>query len=69
MHTAATCPAAPGTTRATLRIAATSWVMVSWVATVILSCVVDHGCDLVFRVVDGVADAAWEPARARVGGA
>ena len=33
MHTAAICSAAPGTTRATRRIAATSWVMVSWVAT------------------------------------
>ncbi len=33
MHTAAICPAAPGTSRATLRIAETSWVTVSWVAT------------------------------------
>ena len=33
MHTAAICSAAPGTSRATLRIAATSWVTVSWVAT------------------------------------
>ncbi len=33
MHTAAICPAAPGTSRATRRIADTSWVTVSWVAT------------------------------------
>ena len=33
MHSSATCPAAPGTTRATRRTAPISWVMVSWVAT------------------------------------
>ena len=33
MHTCAITAAAPGTTRATFRIAATSWVTVSWVAT------------------------------------
>ena len=33
MHTAAICSAAPGTSRATRRIAETSWVTVSWVAT------------------------------------
>ena len=33
MHTAATCSAAPGTSRATLRIAAASWVTGSWAAT------------------------------------
>ncbi len=33
MHSSAICPAAPGTTRATRRTAAISWVMVSWVAT------------------------------------
>ncbi len=33
MHTTVICPAAPGTTRPTRRIAAMSWVMVSWVAT------------------------------------
>jgi hypothetical protein len=33
VHTAAICSAAPGTTRPTRRIAAISWVMVSWVAT------------------------------------
>jgi hypothetical protein len=58
VHTAAICSAAPGTSRATRRIAETSWVTVSWVATVILSFTVDHGCDLGDCVVDGVADAA-----------
>jgi hypothetical protein len=58
VHTAATRPAAPGTTRATRRIAVISWVMVSWVAVVILSFAVDHGCELRGRVEDGVADAA-----------
>ena len=38
-------------------------------ATVILSRAVVHGCDLVFCVVDSVADAAWEPVPAPVGGA
>jgi hypothetical protein len=66
VHTCAICSAAPGTSRATRRIAETSWVTVSWVATVILSRVVGHGCDLVFCVADGVADAAWEPAGAPV---
>ena len=33
MHTCAITAAAPGTTRATFRTAATSWVTVSWVAT------------------------------------
>jgi len=33
VHTAAICPAAPGTSRATRRIALISWVTVSWVAT------------------------------------
>ena len=33
MHTAAIFSAAPGTSRATRRIAETSWVTVSWVAT------------------------------------
>jgi hypothetical protein len=33
VHTAAITPAAPGTTRAAFRTAATSWVTVSWVAT------------------------------------
>ena len=33
MHTAAICPAAPGTWRRTRRTAAISWVTVSWVAT------------------------------------
>ena len=33
MHTAAICSAAPGTSRPTRRMAETSWVTVSWVAT------------------------------------
>jgi hypothetical protein len=33
VHTAAICSADPGTSRATRRIAETSWVTVSWVAT------------------------------------
>ena len=33
MHTFAICSAAPGTSRATFRIALISWVTVSWVAT------------------------------------
>jgi hypothetical protein len=33
VHTAATCSAAPGTSRATRPMALISWVTVSWVAT------------------------------------